>query len=77
MNISNENFKLIRLFKGMTQAQFANYLGISPTYVSMIENGTRTVSTKAERVLAMGFEVTDDFLEFVRRYKLLKNLANG
>ncbi|KIN56363.1 hypothetical protein B4146_3475 [Bacillus subtilis] len=43
----------------------------------MIENGTRTVSTKAERVLAMDFEVTDDFLEFVRRYKLLKNLANG
>ncbi|WP_303752587.1 helix-turn-helix domain-containing protein [Bacillus velezensis] len=77
MNISNENFKLIRLFKGMTQAQFAKYLGISPTYVSMIENGTRTVSTKAERVLALDFEVTDDFLEFVRRYKLLKSLANG
>ncbi|AEK90422.1 hypothetical protein BAXH7_03308 [Bacillus amyloliquefaciens XH7] len=43
----------------------------------MIENGTRAVSTKAERVLAMDFEVTDDFLEFVRRYKLLKSLANG
>ncbi len=49
--------KVFREYRGMTQAELARQVGLSPMYVSQIETGRRGGSTKALRRIAAALDI--------------------
>jgi DNA-binding XRE family transcriptional regulator len=49
--------KVFREFRGMTQAELARQVGLSPVYVSQIETGRRGGSTKVLRRVAAALDI--------------------
>lgn len=58
--MNKELLKDIRLFKGMTQAQFADWIGVSRITIALIESEHRNVSDTVASKIALKFDVTDD-----------------
>ena len=56
--------KVFREFRGMTQAELAHRVGLSPMYISQIETGRRGGSTKALRRIAAALDI--DLADLVR-----------
>lgn len=70
----NKNiFKSVRLYLGMSQSEFADFLQIGQSSVSKIEAGQRRVSDGIRAKIARQFEVTDEFQDFVDRNKKLSS----
>lgn len=69
--METNTFKDIRLYKGMTQKVYEDWLGISLPSVGMIESGQRDVSDNIRGKLAHKFETTDDFIEYQQRKQSL------
>lgn len=69
--MKNETFKLIRLYSGMSQRAFARYIGVSESTVGLIEANYRPVSEYVRAKLAAKFNLTDDFLDYVEKYRKL------
>ncbi|QIZ11020.1 helix-turn-helix transcriptional regulator [Priestia megaterium] len=67
----SEKFRLIRLYSGMSQRDFAEYIGVSTATIAHIETGNRTVTPMVKSRLAEKFDLTDDFLKYVDRYRRL------
>lgn len=66
--MNKELLKDIRLFKEMTQEQFADWLGVSRITIALIESDQRNVSDTVVSKLALKFDVTsDDFIAFRER----------
>lgn len=57
MKIISDNFRLIRIERGLTQEEFADILDISPSYVYRIEAGQRSLSLKTLLILIWKFEI--------------------
>jgi DNA-binding XRE family transcriptional regulator len=70
--MTNEKFRMIRLFLDMTQQEFARHLDVAYSTVYGIEAGNRKVSDKVSAKLAHRFEVTDEFIAFADRVKRLE-----
>ncbi len=49
--------KVYREYRGMTQAELARQVGLSPMYISQIETGRRGGSTKALRRIAAALDI--------------------
>ena len=49
--------KVFRDYRGMTQAELARQVGLSPLYISQIETGRRGGSTKALRRIAAALDI--------------------
>ncbi len=49
--------KVLREYRGMTQAELARQVGLSPMYISQIETGRRGGSTKALRRIAAALDI--------------------
>lgn len=56
--------KVFREYRGITQAELARQVGLSPMYISQIETGRRGGSTKALRRIAAALEI--DLADLVR-----------
>lgn len=56
--------KVFRDYRGMTQAELARQVGLSPLYISQIETGRRGGSTKALRRIAAALDI--DLADLVR-----------
>ncbi len=56
--------KVFREYRGMTQAELAGQVGLSPMYISQIETGRRGGSTKALRRVAAALDI--DLADLVR-----------
>ena len=66
--MKNERVKQIRRFKGMSQEQFADWLGVSKSSIAHVESGHRNVSGHLSDMIARKFDVLDDdFIEFCDR----------
>lgn len=60
----------VRRYKGMTQEEFAEWLGVSRMTIALIESEHRNVSDTVTSKLAHKFDVTDDdFLTYCERRK--------
>ncbi|CAN7225395.1 helix-turn-helix transcriptional regulator [Rossellomorea sp. LjRoot5] len=70
--MSNEKFRMVRLFLDMTQQEFARHLDIAYSTVYGIEAGNRRVSDKVAAKIAHKFEITDEFMAFADRVKRLE-----
>jgi transcriptional regulator with XRE-family HTH domain len=69
--MTGEKFRLIRLYSGMSQRDFAEYIGVSTATIAHIEGGNRTVTPMVKSKLAEKFDLTDEFLAYVQKYKRL------
>lgn len=66
--MDKDTIRAIRAWLGMSQQEFADYLGVGKATVSMVESGKREVTDYVKFKIAKKFEVTDDFLEYKERY---------
>lgn len=66
--MKNELIKDIRHYLGMTQEEFAKWLGVHYSTIALTEANYRNVSDKLAAKIALKFDVTDsDFLEYRKR----------
>jgi len=49
--------RTIRASKGITQKEFSNVLGLDPSYISRIEQNTRTPSTELLELIAKKLDI--------------------
>lgn len=56
--------KKVRKTLGLSQKEFAEYLGITQSAYSMIENGSRPFSDKYVRLVCTAFNVNREWLEY-------------
>ncbi|WP_335358701.1 helix-turn-helix domain-containing protein [Bacillus sp. JJ1127] len=64
-------FKFVRLYKNMTQVEFACYLGVSLATVGRIETGSLKLTSKVKAKVVSNFEFDKEFFSFVERYERL------
>jgi transcriptional regulator with XRE-family HTH domain len=69
--MNGEKMRLIRLYAGMNQRDFAQYVGVSTATVAHIELGNRNVTPNVQAKIAEKFDLTDDFLVYVEKYRRL------
>jgi transcriptional regulator with XRE-family HTH domain len=74
--VTNETFKLIRLYTGLSQRAFAKKISVGHGTVSMIEGGRRVVSDKVKSKLANHFELTPDFFDYIEKMHELSYINN-
>lgn len=66
--MKNELIKDIRHYLGMTQHEFAEWLGVHYSTIALTEANYRNVSDKLAAKIALKFDVTDaEFLAFRER----------
>lgn len=66
----NKNvFKAMRLYKGMSQKQFAELLDLSEATVANIEAGVRPISDRTRARIATNIDVGEDFSSFLLRFQ--------
>lgn len=58
----NERIKALRKVLGMSQDIFAEKLGLTKNYISLIENGNRNLSEQSVKVLCREFNVSEEWL---------------
>lgn len=58
----NERIKALRKVLGMSQDIFAEKLGLTKNYISLIENGNRNLSEQSVKVLCREFNVNEEWL---------------
>ena len=63
------NYKMIRLWKGLTTRQAAQSLGLSLGTVAAVENGQRTPTNEVRAAYAKAFPINNDFFVFVESFK--------
>jgi transcriptional regulator with XRE-family HTH domain len=67
--MTNEMFRAIRLYKDLTQRDFAKIIGISKATVARIESGSLRVTPRVKAKIASNFELTDDFFMFYEKMR--------
>jgi len=67
--MTNEMFRAIRLYKDLTQRDFAKIIGISKATVGRIESGSLRVTPRVKAKIASKIELTDDFFAFYKKMR--------
>lgn len=70
--MNKETVKSIRLYLNMSQAAFADHVGVAESTIAMIEAGHRVVTDKIASRIARKFKVTPEFFEFVENHRRLR-----
>jgi DNA-binding XRE family transcriptional regulator len=66
--MTNVQFKLIRLYNGMTQREFSRHVGIAESTIAKIETGlTRVIERNKAKVLRKFNPSDPEFMEFCKR----------
>jgi transcriptional regulator with XRE-family HTH domain len=69
-----KTFRGLRLKAGKTQAEWAEFLGVSESTVAAIENERRSISDSVRARLAQKVQVDDELLSFFDSMEKLKQL---
>lgn len=65
-------FKQIRIAAGLSQREYAMRLGLSQTFVSLMENGKYPISdTTKRKVIAANFDVSREIIDQIERLSKL------
>ena len=65
--MKNDMFRACRLFLGMTQEEFAEFLGISKAVVGRIEHGSLAISPRVKAKFVSKFDIDNSFLDFYEK----------
>lgn len=72
--MNSDLIKSIRYFKGMTQPQFSEWLGVAESSIAQVESGHRNVSEALKGKIALHFDVnSDDFIQYHKRRENTNN----
>ncbi|WP_019241344.1 MULTISPECIES: helix-turn-helix transcriptional regulator [Bacillus] len=66
-----DKFIAIRTFLEKSQPEFAEFLGVSPSNIYMIEKGSRRISKQMIGRIAKKFDESSEFIEYYQRTKKL------
>jgi antitoxin HigA-1 len=66
--------KAIRLYFGMSQADFAEKLGLSKSCIAHVETGRRAVSSNLRMRIAARLQLPDEFLTIVEQAKKIATI---
>jgi DNA-binding XRE family transcriptional regulator len=69
--MTSEMFRLIRLYTGKSQREFADHIGVSNATIGFIETGQRAVTPNIKAKLAAKFDLDDAFFVYIEKYKKL------
>src|SRR5699024_7862642 len=73
----NKNiFKQIRINLGLSQHEYARSLGLSQTFISLMENGVYPISDNTKGKLIREFEISDDILRQLDTLQKLEGSIN-
>lgn len=67
--MQGEKLRALRLQHGLTQAQFAERLGVHQSSIAKIEAGERGLTDAMRGRIAAHFDMGDEFLSFFARLK--------
>lgn len=71
--MDRETLRAYRYWKGMTQAQFAKWIGVSTPVIALFESGNRHLSELTRAKLAHKVDITDpEFIAYTKRRNNLK-----
>lgn len=59
----NERIKLLRKELNLSQELFADRLGLTKNYISLVENGNRNLSEQSQKVLCSLYNVNEEWLK--------------
>lgn len=59
----NNRLKQVRTSLGLTQKEFAEQLGVTVTYISLLEGGNKEIGKQTKSLLINVFNVNRDWLE--------------
>lgn len=60
----NNRIKALRKNLGLSQDTFADKLGLTKNYISLVENGNRNLSEQSIKVLCSIFNVNEDWIRY-------------
>ena len=69
-------FKQIRINEGISQKEYADILGISQTFISLMENGKYPISDSTKRKVFREFEISKDIVVQIDRMWSFDNGSN-
>ncbi|AZB43511.1 XRE family transcriptional regulator [Bacillus sp. FJAT-42376] len=67
--MDGKTMKAIRLFHGYSQPEFSKLLGVAEGTIAAIETNRRNVGERVKFKLSQQFELTDELLTAIDRYK--------
>lgn len=68
----NKNiFRQIRINEGLSQWEYAKALGLSQTFISLMENGHYPISDRTKRRVVSKFRVPDNIMDQLEDLKKL------
>lgn len=59
----NERIKLLRKELNLSQELFADRLGLTKNYISLVENGNRNLSEQSQKILCSLYNVNEEWLK--------------
>ncbi|WP_428909059.1 helix-turn-helix transcriptional regulator [Niallia sp. Krafla_26] len=71
--MTRNQMKYLRLYHGLTQAEFSRETGVSPNLIALIEAGHRDISTTTKAKILRRYDIADtEFLTFCERMKVVE-----
>ncbi|MGG3707363.1 helix-turn-helix domain-containing protein [Heyndrickxia coagulans] len=68
MLLSRELVRFIRQNNRLSQREFADRIGVSNSYIALIENGIKPVTANLSKKIAKEFDIDVDYVEAARRF---------
>nr|WP_017553577.1 helix-turn-helix transcriptional regulator [Heyndrickxia coagulans] len=68
MLLSRQLVRFIRQNNRLSQREFANRLGVSNSYIALVEAGIKPVTANLSKKIAKEFGVDVDYVEAARRF---------
>ncbi|WP_041601801.1 helix-turn-helix domain-containing protein [Halobacillus halophilus] len=59
VRLTSEQLKQLRIIKGISVRKFGRSVDLSAAYISLMENGKRTIPPKVENVIRKEYGLTD------------------
>ncbi|KYC65206.1 helix-turn-helix domain-containing protein [Heyndrickxia coagulans] len=68
MQLSKEFVRFIRQNNRLSQREFADRIGVSNSYVALVETGIKPVTPNLSKKIAKEFDIDADYIEAARRF---------
>ncbi|WP_251460094.1 helix-turn-helix domain-containing protein [Weizmannia agrestimuris] len=68
MQLSKELIRFIRQNNRLSQREFADRIGVSNSYIALVENGIKPVTPNLSKKITKEFDIDVDYIEAARRF---------
>lgn len=68
MLLSRDLVRFIRQTNRLSQREFASRIGVSNSYIALVENGIKPVTANLSKKIAKEFGIDVDYIEAAKRF---------